>query len=408
MAAMFILAGAGWYSFGVFFKPVMSDFGWSRTQVSVAIFILGMGMGLFSPVVGRLTDQWGARTILLSGTVVTGCGFLFLSIMKELWHYYAICIFLALGLTAIGVVPIAILIANWFERRRGLALGITTVGISLGALVLPPILERLIVWMGWRFAYISLGGLTCALLLPVISLIVRTRPLCPISSSEVGLQSNKGEEALSQDANRSKPRRQLQEANWTLQSAFKTPVFWLVMICTYGICVATDGTLLHEVNFLTDQGVSATLSAMAMALTGGIGGIGKVVFGLMADRFQAKYVASVCFALQAVGLLLLMNASTMPMIWLFVVVFGIAMGGVVTLIPLLVAEYFGLKSFSILFGIVHLALMFGSASGPLLSGIIFDATQSYNWAFTAFVAIQLISAIAICIGRTPKKELDVR
>jgi len=175
------------------------------------------------------------------------------------------------------------------------------------------------------------------------------------------------------------------------------------LLC-FGFSFANIGELAiltHQVSFITDMGISVTAAATALGFTGGMGGIGKVTFGWLTDKISARYVTMLCFILQLVGVLILVRTHTMAMVWLFVAVFGFAMGGFVTLMPLAIGELFGTASFGVIYGFVHLMAIGCSTVGPPFAGFMFDATGSYSVVFTTFTITYTISVIAIYFAWGP-------
>jgi MFS family permease len=159
--------------------------------------------------------------------------------------------------------------------------------------------------------------------------------------------------------------------------------------------------LTHEVAYLTDIGISATLAAMAMGFTGGIGAAGKITFGWLTSRFSVRYVVMLCFTLQLIGLFILMQINTIAMVWLFVIFFGFAMGGIPTILPLATEDIFGKANFAVLYAFVNMVVMGASTAGPPLAGFIYDATGSYSTAFSIFAATYLVSIVIVYFAWGP-------
>jgi MFS family permease len=397
LVMMCVQAGTAAYSFGVLFKPIMYEFGWSRGTTSIAqsIFIL-MG-GISGLLIARLIGHINIKTLVFLGAVIGGTSFLLLSRVTNIWHLYLLYFFVGIGLGGgAGFVPIAIIISNWFTRRRGMAMGIASAGIGLGAMVLAPLIGYAIQFFGWRMTYILMGLLVFAVDIPLALLVLRMKP------QEMGLLPD-GEEplrtreaALVEESSRNHSMESTDKlehggiAIWT-----KSWPFWLLCL---GFALAQIGEVsivIHEVPFLTDMGIPAGIAAGALGLTGGIGGIGKVTFGWLADKLSLRYVTILCFTLQLLGVLILLRVHSVAMVWLFVVEFGFGMGGMTTLLPLAVGDLFGIASFATVYGFVQLLVIGVSTAGPSCAGFIYDATGSYSIVFTIFSILYIMAIIAV-------------
>lgn len=402
---MFVQAGVGFYSFGVLLKPLMNELGLSRGMVSVAqsIFLFtGAAIGLFLP---RLVERYGVKRIVLLGAVTGGTSFFLLSLMNSSWHLYILYCFLGLGLGGgAGIIPPAMAISNWFLRRKGTAMGIAMAGIALGAMILAPLVGLVIEGFGWRTAYISMGLVVFIVDIPLALLVLRMSP------QEMGLlpDGDKPREIMEVPTGESPGTPVAKSTGAPEQRSssidFKSLPLWFLSIGLALAHIGESSILTHEVPFITDIGIPVTMAATALGFTGGIGGIGKVTFGWLADRLSTRYVLILCFGLQLVGVLILLRTHTMAMVWLFVVVFGFAMGGVVTLIPLAVWNRFGMSNFGVTYGFVNFVATIGSTAGPLFAGFMFDATGSYSVVFTIFAITYAVSIVAIYFtwGRGPR------
>jgi sugar phosphate permease len=403
-AGMFISDGAGFYAFGIFFKPLMEAFECGRTQISVAQSIFIVSMGLSTPFLGRLTDRHGPKLVIAIGGLLSGAGFLLLTFIKALWQLYVIWVLLGVGLAAISLVPASAAISCWFYKKRGLAIGVATAGLSLGGLLLAPAVGYLISWIDWRATYLFLAVLTWVLIVPAAAMILIRRPQ-DIGLLPDGVLPQVIDNAGTLEQTAKEGEEVADQVDWTLSGAAKTRAFWLMTAAFVGGMLAAIGVLMHQAAFLIDSGIPETTAAVTLGVTAGIGGVGKVVVGYLGDKLSVKRISICCFILQAMGIVALMEAETILMIWLFVILFGFGMGATVTLISLVTADAFGQASLGAILGVVAMAVLLSSAAGPFLTGFVFDATQSYDWAFQIFIGLFVIAALAMLAAAHPQARV---
>ena len=390
-------SGSAFYAFGLFIVPFDEDFGWSRGQVSGAISLHFLLVGLSGPFAGRFMDRGSARALILVGLALAGAAYLALSMASALWTLYALWGVLAVGTALFGVVPVGVLIARWFHRRRGMATGIAMVGIGLGGLILAPVTGTVIDRLGWEQAAVFLGLLLITLPVPFVLLLLRNTPE-DLGLLPDGADPQDAAAAGMLDASRTA------EPAWRITDALRTPAFWFVGGAFFLASTATVGVLQHQAAFMRDYALAPTIAALGVGVTSGVGAAGKLVFGFLADRFPVRYAALLSFSCQATGLVLLLLTQQTWALWTYVVLFGIGMGATVVLVPLLVAEVFGTRSFGTLFGSVNAVQGLGLAIGPLAGGLIFDAFGSYALAFEASLVLYLGAAFLVFAARRPSRE----
>lgn len=397
IASLMLAGGIGFYTFGVFLIPLIDEFGWSRGQLSLAMTIAGL-VGLIGPLIGSWVDKYGARVVMAIGALVTGGAFALLGLTSAgwgpyaIWYFYGITLIMALGLVGILNIPVAAAVSNWFVEKRGLAMGITLTGFGLGGLLMLPLASYLIATLDWRMAYHILGLIICVVLIPLSIFIIRGRPGemgllpdgKPPGKGQVEMQSTEGSQA---------------GASWTLSAALRTKAFWLIVGALGLAFVGAGSVLAHLIPFLQDKEVSPQMASTILALTIGVSIISRVIAGYIVDRVPIKYVLSLCFLLQIGGLALLLASGSMTMVWAFVIIFGLAMGGMFALEPLLVSQYFGLTSFGAIYGGLWVFVTLGFAGGPPLAGYIFDITGSYDLAFIIFIVATLVATVLIFLLR---------
>jgi len=385
--ALMISSGTGFYCFGVFMEPVREDFGWTKAQVTWIITIYWIVSGFSAPVLGRLIDIHGARKIMLCTAILNGACLLALSAVNTLWQFYIAYGFKAIAHAGIGLVAIGSIVSKWFVKKRGRATGIATTGIGLGGLFLAPYAGFLIPISGWRSVYIILGILLWVLVIPAIALVVRSTPeemgLLPDGEDKPGNEQGKTLEATSPPS------------GFTLGQALQTPTYWMIAASFFLVPAAVFGTLAHQTSYIESIGISRETASLALGFTAGMGILGKIFFGFLAEKIHVRFAAMLCFGIQAVGLLILMMTRSMGMVWLFVIVFGFSMGGMATLQPLVIMGFFGTAAIGSILGSISLIFAFGAASGPLSAAYIFDYAQNYYWAFVIYIVAYLCAVALI-------------
>jgi len=397
---LFVHAGAAFYSFGVLRDVLEDELEASSAAISGVVSIYMVVLGLTAPLAGKLTDKYGPKNVIVVGGVIGGAALLLCSLSTAVWHLYLLYFVIGIGMSGAGFVPITVALSNWFTRRRGMAIGVATVGVALGAIALAPLTNFVIESASWQASYVVLGVITLICCVLPVMLVMKTRP------QDMGLLPD-GEQPVAVAESATVPAEESAgagEPGWTTSTAIRTLPYWLTLVAFFFVGMAIAGVLQHEKKFFEDVGIAAATASLALGFTGGIGGVGKVTFGYLADKISPKRTALVCFALQIVGLVLLLNTESAAMMWVSVAVFGFAMGGNIALQPLIIGDFFGLASFGTIFGSIVLAAAVGSALGPVLAGAMYDALDSYNVVFTIFIIGYAVALAALVLARRPKPK----
>jgi predicted MFS family arabinose efflux permease len=341
------------YTFAIFLKPLSAEFGWSREAVSTAFAIAALAVAACSPPLGWLLDRYPARRIILPCLTVFGCAFASLALQTgHLWQLYAT--FLVLGIVGNGTAHLAYsrVLTTWFQERRGVAFSILLGGGALGAIVLPPVAEGLIRTVGWRAAFAVLGACVLIIGLPC-ALCVRERPRTVRSAATPATGA-------------------------LVSEALRSRAFWIILAELFLISISQNGSITHLSALLTDRGVSPERAALAVSAMGGSILAGRLLTGWLLDRYFAPRVAIGLFALSALGTFLLAGARSLPVGAGAAALIGFGMGGEGDVTPYLLSRYFGLRSFSTLYGLSWTAYAVAGATGPIIMGRAFDLTGSYS------------------------------
>jgi MFS family permease len=392
---LFITVGIGLYAPPVFMVPLQDHFGWSRATIAAGSSVAALTTGLISPIVGFWIDRYGARKVMSLGALLMAGSMASFAAMESLWQLYVINMLAAIGLACTAWIPNQTLISNWFRRRRGLAMGISLAGIGLGGLTFAPLADLLIMRLGWRLAFAGLASLILAIAVAVVLAVVRSRP------ADLGLLPD-GDETPGDDlAHMEAEGADGGASGLELRESLRTSAFWTLSLCNFLSVFASFSIVVHLVAFLGDQGLERT-AAGSLGLTIGVSVGGRLFFGLLADRLTTARVMSVALILLAGGTLFLFVIRSGGALPGFVIMFGLAFGGTAVLLPLLVGECFGLRSFGRILGLIMIPATLGAAIGPILTGRIYDVTGSYRLAFILHIAALASAALAIYFLRPPQ------
>ncbi len=389
--------GSGVFAFSLFVRPLEASFGWGRGQVMAGFTVYYAMVGSASPIVGRFVDRYGARPVIPVGAVMVGLGFVIVSRMSDLYLFYLGYVIIGTGAAAMGPVPCSAVISNWFRRKRGTALGMMSAGIGAGGVVVAPFIGYMLSYFDWRTAYLSLGVLVVALTIPLARGVIRTRP------SEMGLYPDGGSAPPADSAD---PTREGGDrAGFTLKQALRTRVFWLIAVAFFCYAFASMGALQASVPFLEDSGYPTATAATALGALGFGSAVGKILFGWLCDRMRPNRAFAIGTAVLLAGVLVLLTVradSPLVLIWTYALLLGLGSGAWLPTLSMLVSSTFGLRFYGTVFGALNLCLSLGTASGPLFSGMMHDATDSYLATFTIFAVLLAVAIPVILLVKRPK------
>jgi MFS family permease len=357
-ACLGVMAGFGSlfvYTFSVFVKPLSAHFGWTREEISAGFAVAAVTLGLVSPLLGRAIDRFGPRRIILPCMTIYVAAIFSLALLHlGLMQFYLTCF--VLGGVGNGAAHLAYSrsISTWFDRRLGTALAFVMVGAGLGAMILPVVAQAVITHSGWRAAYATLGGLALLLGLPLSWRYIRERA------------ATHGKAAS------------LIHAGMTWQQGLRCSSFWIVTAILFVSSISMNGAITHLSALLTDRGLTAGNAALCASLLGGSSLLGRVLVGWLLDRFFGPYVAFAINGITALGILLLARADNFAAGSLAAALIGIGAGGEAATTPYLLTRYFGLRSFTTLYGFTWTFYAAAGAIGPVILGHAFDVTGSYT------------------------------
>jgi len=364
-------------AFGIFFKPLLADFGWPRASLAGAHSLAFLLMGFLGIFVGRLNDRFGPRVLLTVTSLFFGMGLFLMSTVDSLWQVYLFYgIMVGIGLSPVDVIALSTT-ARWFVRRRGMITGMVKVGTGAGQFFIPLASSLLILSFGWRTSYILLAAFA-TLMLAGMGQLMRRDPsqmgLLPDGDTQVG---SAGSDFV--------------ERGLSLSEAIRTRQFWTICFTNLTVVFCLMIIFLHIVPHAMDIGIPATTAAGVLSTIAGSSVIGRLLVGFTADRVGYRTCMICGCTLLISAFLWLQLADNLWMLYFFAVFYGIGHGGHLTLISPLVAEHFGIRCHGLLFGIVAFAGTVGGAIGPILGGHLFDITGSYSSAFWICAAVGSIA-----------------
>jgi len=373
--------GVGTYvCYGVFFNPLISEFGWSRAAISGASSVAFFLMGLFGILVGRLNDRIGPRNVMAITGFLFGLGHVLMSGLGAVWQLYLFYgVIVGMGLSSVDVIALST-IARWFVRQRGIMTGIVKIGTGAGQFIIPLVASMLITSYGWRTSYIIIGAAVLLLLVSIAQLLRgdpgRTAPLRDYDKEPGDKPDFVG-------------------GGFSLSETIRTRQFWMICSVNLSIVFCLMTIMVHIVPHAQDMSVSATRAAGVLATIGGVSMVGRLITGIAIDRIGSKKAMIVCCVLLTAGLLWLQTANKLWMLYLFAVIYGTAHGGYFTTISPIVAEFFGIQAHGVLFGIIAFCGTVGGALGPILAGYVFDVTARYSQAFWVCALMSVLGLVLL-------------
>jgi len=381
--------GVIFYGFTAIFEPLVDQFGWSYTQISLAASLRGLESGLLAPLVGVLVDRWGPRRLLFSGAIITGLGLMLLSHTTSLGTFYGSFVVVAIGMSTCSGTVLMTAVANWFRRKIGIATGIMICGYGFSGLLVP-VMVNLIDRYEWRMAIAILAIGMVAICLP-LSLLVRHKP------EQYGYQPD-GAVYKDVKSNDYPLPTKSAELNIKAKQAIKSRTFWHITLAILCQAAIVSTMTAHVMPYLSSIGITrakSSLIASVIPLTS-IGG--RIGLGWLGDRLEKKRLMAGAFAMICGGLLCFGFATSESNLLLipFLILYSIGYGGNMTLRASILSEFFGRSNFGAIHGFVIGIMMLGSIAGPPLAGWVFDKWHNYQpiWFALAGLAVAAIVAAA--------------
>lgn len=390
-ALSFVSVGIGFYGQTVFLDGLIHEKGWSKASVSGASTLFFMVTGFVGVPVGRAVDRWGSRPMLTVGALSMAASLIALGYVDRPEALYVVYPCLAASFAMSAAIPLSGLVNRWFVRQRSRAMSFAQTGVSVGGLVLVPVMTGLIATRGIQSATVVLATLVLAVALPAIFVLVRDDP------KHLGLTPD-GELPFPDD------RRALghrSERSWRARDAIRTSTFFSLAFSFAAILVCQTGVAVHHLHLLREH--MSTSEAALGAATIPLGSIvGRLIAGRLADRFEKKHVAGALFAIQALAILALSMASDPAPLLFASFLFGLTIGAVFMLQGLLVADMFGLPSYGRVFGALNFVTGIGGGLGPLAIGLLAEGLGGYAPALRILLVIAPVSALVVSRMKPPE------
>lgn len=385
--------GTAQFAFSLFILPLEEAFGWSRTQVNGAL-TCGVVSGLLAPYIGNLMDRVGAKWTMAGSITLVAIAFLLRAVMTELWQFYLFSVVMFAGMPGATMMPAGRLVNLWFPRIRGRMMGVVTAGNNFGSMIAIPIVAGLITMVGWRgtFAVMAIGLLGIAML---VVLVIRD------GDDDVEREKHKRWSPSEAD---SQKKLNTQEG-FVASEAIRTSAFWFLVVGMTLQQFLRTGVVSQMVPHLQQVGFSLAAASGAMMLLAFFAMSSKLIFGRLSETITARLAFVVIVILQGAGLAILIVSDGSMASWGGIVVLGLGMGGVGALTPLVIADTFGLRQFGSIMGLTRMPITVPVIAGPIMAGMIFDATGGYNLVFLITIGMLIISVGAFLLAKTPSREV---
>ncbi len=381
VAALFVVltvaSGLAFYNLSVYMNALVATHGLPVSAVSMATALFFVASGFAGLLAGRLIQRFDPRWTIALGAVVGSLALLALGRVSELWQLYLVYALFGAGHAFVSLVPATTLVTRWFDRQRSIALSVASTGLSVGGVVLTPVSAALIGNIGLELAMPRLALLWLLGIVPVTLLVVRSRP----GTHDLGAGGDVG-------------------GGWDYASAVRSRFFALVTAAWVLAMLAQVGGIAHLFNLVATR-VDATVAATAVSVMAGASIVGRFAGGWLLTRFDTRRFALVCLAGQSTSMLLLALLDGSSTMLLAALLFGLTVGNLLMLQPLLLAEVFGVRDYGRIFSLSQWLTTLGVASGPLLIGVLYDLLGGYLASFLAAAVASAVGGVLVLLARIP-------
>ena len=384
------LSAMPFFTFGLFIGPIEAEFGWSRGEIQRVLFFFTLTSMFTLPVMGLILDRFGPRRVAIASQIIFALAFSSLALVpNNLFIFYGMwvgCAFLSIGSTAITY---SYVINSWFDKRRGIALGLTLSGTGFAAALAPSYANWLIETFGWRAGYPGMAAVTLFVSVPLLVLVLRNRPTDQKQAAESDSTST--------------PPVPSDSPGMTLREAATSRRFWIIGIGMFGVSVGTGGVVPSLVPLLGDSGYTAEDAALYAGLIGLMVITGRVLVGVLLDYFWAPLVAVIFFVPSALACVMLTQNDISPVVIVIsVMLIGLVAGAEFDIIAYFVSRYFGMKNYGAIYSWVCVVFISGTAIAPALYGAAYDMYGSYDVALIGTGLLIVITALPLLLlGKGP-------
>ena len=383
---LFFVVGIIFYGFPVFYPYFVESLGFTRAQLTQGFLLGFLFAGLpFGILAGALIDRVGARFVILVGVCLVSAALILMGTMRRFWQFELLCVVEVIGYVFAGPIANQVLVAQWFERRRGKAMGYAYLGLGLGGVIAPMFVNYLARNLGWRHALELIGALILVVLVPTGLWVTCSRPADRQIDPESFGELSRLESQVPHPGVNSSP----------VSQAVRLAPFWLILAGSALTIGAIGAVIQHFILFLKDSGYSATVASRyaSILLISSLGG--RVIVGHIADHFRNSRIMAIFYFLIGASVFLLAYPQSTAALWLFALVFGFSMGADYMLIPLVASESFGTTALGKILALIIMGYSIGQWAGPWLVGKLFDMRHSYDVAWKMIAVLAIIGASAI-------------
>jgi sugar phosphate permease len=389
----FLQAGLMTQAFGAYVAVLQEERGWSKTALSGAAALQQMEVAILGPVLGWLIDRFGPQLWIRIGVVMFGIGLMLFSRTDTLPAFYGAFVVIALGASLCGMFPINVALINWFERWRARALSSMSIGLALGGTAIP-----LVAWsmgaFGWRATAFGSGVVMIVVGLP-LAFVMRRRPE-DYGETVDGIGKKDVSEAVKQESSQPATR------DFTAREALRTPAFWLLSLGHGFALLVVHAVSVHAITHMS-QGLGYSLAAASLVYTVlTLSQLGGVFIGwLIGDRYDKRLIAAACMLAHMTALLLLTYAANVAMVLAFAILHGAAWGLRGPFMQALRADYFGRSAIGMILGLSFMIIVVGQVGGPMIAGILADATGNYRAGFTILALLAGLGSLFFVLAKRP-------
>ncbi|MDX1516515.1 MAG: MFS transporter [Woeseiaceae bacterium] len=387
--------GLIFWSMGLYTSTFEDHFGAPRAKITLIETFISIGVNVMSPLMGWLIDKRSVRHVVALGTVSMGLGLIVVSFAGTLLTIWgAFLILIPFGILSVGVLPSSALISRWFRRRRGLALGISVAGSSIGGAFAPPLLTFLFVAFGWRTAMFG-TGVVVILLAPLFYRVLANYP------------ADRGLEQEEEGAPDNRALTQADAQDWPVAAILRTPAFWMQTLISGSLLAVTLGLLANLSLHAKDLGFGGQQTALLYSVIAFCSFVGKIGFGSLVDRVGLNIAGVLTAAVMAAGLAILLFASDYTLVVAACFVIGLGTGGVSPIWTNMISRGFGARSFGRAMGVMNpLHIPITAPSAPI-AGYISDTTGSYDLVFVIYIGLMAVAGTTLLLLRQPKPPATV-
>lgn len=387
---------------GVLYKPMTAEFGWSRSAFAGALSLATILGAVIAVVIGPVIDRFGPRWLTVLGFGIIGGSLVLMPLISELWHFYFLLVFGRMVHMGIVGISMSVITSKWFVAKRGRAVAISGVGNRVGSAVTPLYAQFLVGSVGWRWAVLVVGLVVWIVSLIPSALFLRRQPE-DLGLHPDGIDDAEAERRVKQSVTSDPKGKSVRDISFTLSEVLRMPVFYfLTLSLSLGFMVAVT-TSLHIVPHFTDIGLSPEAAVAVMSVSAIVGAAGSIAFGFFAEKVTSRVAVTVNFSLSGIAFLWLLTVDTFIAAMAWGLLYGTVLGGTFILHQIVMADYFGRASLGAIRGLVLPFQSIMQAAGPVAAGLAYDLTNTYTQVFGIFIVLSAISAILMYVSKPPQR-----